>query len=136
MKRVASALIVLVMAFGALGAQAPFLVGVKALYNFEFGIAAEAFQEAQKADPAFALGYGARVGDGSSPSFNPLFEIAPDTWPDAAGVLLDSAIQIDQDAIAIDELGRIGFADDVAAIVDSRRERIVDVVPGGRLEQR
>src|SRR3954454_239527 len=38
-------------------AQAPFLTGVKALYNFEFDIAAEAFQAAQKADPAFALGY-------------------------------------------------------------------------------
>src|SRR3954447_9496154 len=38
-------------------AQAPFLTGVKALYNFEFDIAAEAFQAAQKADPAFALAY-------------------------------------------------------------------------------
>jgi hypothetical protein len=38
-------------------AQAPFLVGVKALFNFEFDIAAEAFQQTQKADPAFALGY-------------------------------------------------------------------------------
>jgi tetratricopeptide (TPR) repeat protein len=38
-------------------AQAPFLTGMKALYNFEFDIAAEAFQQAQKADPAFALAY-------------------------------------------------------------------------------
>src|SRR3978361_1627241 len=38
-------------------AQAPFLTGVKALYNFEFDIAADAFHETQKADPAFALGY-------------------------------------------------------------------------------
>ena len=38
-------------------AQAPFLTGVKALYNFEFDIAADAFRDAQKADPAFALGY-------------------------------------------------------------------------------
>src|SRR5258706_11734756 len=38
-------------------AQAAFLTGTKALYNFEFDLAAEAFQEAQKADPAFALGY-------------------------------------------------------------------------------
>jgi tetratricopeptide (TPR) repeat protein len=38
-------------------AQGPFLVGVKALYNFEFDIAAEAFQQAQKADPPFALAY-------------------------------------------------------------------------------
>ena len=37
-------------------AQAPFLVGTKALYNFEFDIAAEAFQQSQKADPGFALG--------------------------------------------------------------------------------
>ena len=38
-------------------AQAPFLTGVKALYNFEFDIAAEAFQQAEKADPGFALAY-------------------------------------------------------------------------------
>ena len=38
-------------------AQAPFLTGVKALYNFEFDIAAEAFQAAEKADPSFALAY-------------------------------------------------------------------------------
>jgi tetratricopeptide (TPR) repeat protein len=38
-------------------AQAPFLVGVKALFNFEFDIAADAFLETQKLDPAFALGY-------------------------------------------------------------------------------
>ena len=38
-------------------AQAPFLTGVKALYNFEFDIAGEVFREAQKADPGFALGY-------------------------------------------------------------------------------
>jgi tetratricopeptide (TPR) repeat protein len=38
-------------------AQAAFLTGVKAMYNFEFDIAGEAFREAQKADPAFALGY-------------------------------------------------------------------------------
>src|SRR3989442_14393739 len=38
-------------------AQVPFLVGTKALYNFEFDIAAEAFREAQKADPGFALAY-------------------------------------------------------------------------------
>ena len=38
-------------------AQAPFLVGVKALFNFEFDTAADAFQQTQKADPGFALGY-------------------------------------------------------------------------------
>ena len=38
-------------------AQEPFLVGTKALYNFEFDIAAEAFQQSQKADPGFALAY-------------------------------------------------------------------------------
>jgi Tfp pilus assembly protein PilF len=37
--------------------QAPFLVGVKALHNFEFDTAAEAFRDAQKADPGFALAY-------------------------------------------------------------------------------
>src|SRR5437773_11654055 len=38
-------------------AQAPFLIGVKALYNFEFDTAADVFRQAQKADPAFALAY-------------------------------------------------------------------------------
>jgi len=38
-------------------AQVPFLVGTKALYNFEFDIAAEAFQQSQRADPGFALAY-------------------------------------------------------------------------------
>lgn len=38
-------------------AQTAFLTGVKALHNFEFDIAAEAFRAAQKADPGFALGY-------------------------------------------------------------------------------
>jgi tetratricopeptide (TPR) repeat protein len=38
-------------------AQPSFLVGTKALYNFEFDIAAEAFQQTEKADPAFALAY-------------------------------------------------------------------------------
>jgi tetratricopeptide (TPR) repeat protein len=38
-------------------AQASFLTGVKALFNFEFDIAGEAFLETQKADPSFALGY-------------------------------------------------------------------------------
>src|SRR3954454_1436061 len=38
-------------------AQAPFLTGVKALYNFEFDIAADAFRDAEQADPAFALAY-------------------------------------------------------------------------------
>ena len=38
-------------------AQEPFLTGVKALFNFEFDIAAEAFQQTERADPAFALGY-------------------------------------------------------------------------------
>jgi tetratricopeptide (TPR) repeat protein len=38
-------------------AQTAFLVGVKALHNFEFDTAGEAFRDAQKADPAFALAY-------------------------------------------------------------------------------
>ena len=38
-------------------AQAAFLTGVKALHNFEFDTAAEAFRNAQKADPGFALAY-------------------------------------------------------------------------------
>jgi hypothetical protein len=38
-------------------AQAPFLTGTKAFYNFEFDLAAEAFQQTEKADPNFALAY-------------------------------------------------------------------------------
>src|SRR5438034_3458116 len=38
-------------------AQTAFLVGVKALHNFEFDTAADAFREAQKGDPGFALAY-------------------------------------------------------------------------------
>jgi tetratricopeptide (TPR) repeat protein len=38
-------------------AQGAFLTGVKALHNFEFDTAADAFRESQKADPAFALAY-------------------------------------------------------------------------------
>jgi tetratricopeptide (TPR) repeat protein len=38
-------------------AQTAFLVGVKALHNFEFDTAADAFRESQKADPGFALAY-------------------------------------------------------------------------------
>src|SRR5437762_10410036 len=38
-------------------AQAPFLVGVKALLNFEFDTAADAFLQAEKAEPGFALAY-------------------------------------------------------------------------------
>lgn len=42
---------------GAAGAQDAFLTGVKALHNFQFDEAAEAFQRAQKADPGFAMAY-------------------------------------------------------------------------------
>ncbi len=42
---------------GAPVAQEPFLTGMKALHNFQFDEAAEAFQRAQKADPAFAMAY-------------------------------------------------------------------------------
>lgn len=38
-------------------AQSAFLTGVKALHNFEFDTAAEAFRAAQKADAGFALAY-------------------------------------------------------------------------------
>ena len=47
----------------------------------------------------------------------------PDTGPDATRILLDSAIQIDQDAIAIDKHGCVGLADDLAA------ERVAHVLP-------
>ena len=36
-------------------AQAPFLVGTKALYNFEFDIAAEAFQQSLANEPFLIL---------------------------------------------------------------------------------
>jgi tetratricopeptide (TPR) repeat protein len=42
---------------GAPAAQEAFLTGVKALHNFQFDEAAVAFQQAQKADPQFALAY-------------------------------------------------------------------------------
>ncbi len=38
-------------------AQDAFLIGVKALHNFQFDEAAEAFRTAQQADPGFALAY-------------------------------------------------------------------------------
>ena len=38
-------------------AQAPFIKGVKLLHNFQYDEAIESFQEAQKADPDFALAY-------------------------------------------------------------------------------
>jgi tetratricopeptide (TPR) repeat protein len=38
-------------------AQTAFLTGVKALHNFEFDTAADAFRDAQKAEPDFALAY-------------------------------------------------------------------------------
>lgn len=42
---------------GSPAAQEPFLRGVAALHNFFYDEAEEAFQEAQKADPGFALAY-------------------------------------------------------------------------------
>ncbi len=42
---------------GAAAAQEPFLRGVLLLHSFEYEDAREAFQEAQKADPGFALAY-------------------------------------------------------------------------------
>ena len=42
---------------GALEAQDPFYRGVLLLHSFEYGPAAEAFREAQQADPGFALAY-------------------------------------------------------------------------------
>jgi len=42
---------------GNAAAQAPFARGVKLYYSFEYGPAADAFREAQKADPSFALAY-------------------------------------------------------------------------------
>jgi tetratricopeptide (TPR) repeat protein len=38
-------------------AQSAFLTGVKALHNFEFDTAADAFRDAQKAEPGFAMAY-------------------------------------------------------------------------------
>jgi hypothetical protein len=42
---------------GSAAAQAPFLRGVKLLHNFQYDDAIESFQQAQKADPDFALAY-------------------------------------------------------------------------------
>src|SRR5436190_16791193 len=42
---------------GAPAAQAPFIRGVLLLHSFEYGEAAQAFREAQRLDPGFALAY-------------------------------------------------------------------------------
>ena len=42
---------------GAPAAQEPFLTGVKALHNFQFDEAAEAFRKAQQIDSNFAMAY-------------------------------------------------------------------------------
>jgi dienelactone hydrolase len=42
---------------GSLAAQAPFLRGIAQLHNFEYHEAAQAFQQAEHADPRFALPY-------------------------------------------------------------------------------
>ena len=42
---------------GAAAAQPKFIEGVKDLHSFEFDEAAEAFHQAQQADPNFALAY-------------------------------------------------------------------------------
>ena len=42
---------------GNAAAKAPFERGVRLYYSFEYGPAAEAFRDAQKADPSFALAY-------------------------------------------------------------------------------
>lgn len=42
---------------GNAAAQAPFIRGVKLLHNFEYPQAVESFQDAEKADPNFALAY-------------------------------------------------------------------------------
>ena len=42
---------------GNAAAQAPFIRGVKLLHNFQYEQAIEAFQQAQKADPGFAMAY-------------------------------------------------------------------------------
>jgi tetratricopeptide (TPR) repeat protein len=42
---------------GTAAAQPAFLIGVKALHNFQFDEAAEAFRKAQQADAAFAMAY-------------------------------------------------------------------------------
>ena len=42
---------------GAPAAQAPFIRGVLLLHSFEYGDAAQAFREAQRLDPGFALAY-------------------------------------------------------------------------------
>src|SRR4051794_32634954 len=42
---------------GNAAAQAPFLRGVKLLHNFEYGQAVKSFQDAEAADPGFALAY-------------------------------------------------------------------------------
>lgn len=42
---------------GAAAAQAPFIRGVLLLHSFEYGLAAAAFQEAERLDPGFVMAY-------------------------------------------------------------------------------
>lgn len=60
---------------GSAAAQAPFLTGVKYLHNFEYDEAAAAFQQAQKADPDFALAY---WGEGMAQNYTLWSEQYPD----------------------------------------------------------
>ena len=46
---------------GNAAAEAPFLRGMKLYWSFEYPSAAEAFRDAQKADPSFALAYAAEA---------------------------------------------------------------------------
>ena len=53
---------------GAAAAQEAFLTGVKALHSFQFDEAAVAFQQAQKADPSFAMAYWGEAMSHNHPS--------------------------------------------------------------------
>lgn len=55
---------------GAADAQAPFLRGVMLMHSFEYTRAAEAFREAQQADPGFALAYWGEAMTHTHPIWN------------------------------------------------------------------
>ena len=46
---------------GVAAAQSAFLVGVKALHNFQFDDARIAFEEAEKIDPSFVMAFGVKL---------------------------------------------------------------------------
>src|SRR2546426_9526270 len=117
-------------------AQSAFLTGVKALHNFEFDTAADAFRAAQNADPGFALAYW-----GEAMSFNhPLWaqqdiasarKVLERLAPTAAARSAKAPAGKERDFVeAVDVLYGVGdkYARDVA--YSAAMKRMYDKYPG------